>query len=136
MAVDKAVLFKARLPEDTVDVDGIGPVRVRGLSRIDLLTIHRADTSEPGSFERLLLARAMVDPELTEEEVGRWQEASSPHEIEAVASVVTRLSALQPDAAKEVYREFDADPDAEFRDVPGEGAGDDSGPAAGGDAER
>lgn len=130
--MDKGALFKARLPEDVVDVPGIGAVRVRGLSRIDLLTIHRADTSAPGAFERMLLARAMIDPELTEEEVGQWQEASSPHEIEAVASVVTRLSALHKDAAKDVYKEFESDPDAEFHVLPGEGVGDDGGSVAGG----
>lgn len=130
--MDKATLFKSRLPEDEVDVPGVGTMRVRGLSRVDVLELQKADTSAPGSFERMMLARAMVDPELTEEEVGRWQEASSPHEIEAVASVVTRLSALQKDAAKEVYREFESDPDAEFHVLPGAEAGDDGGEADGG----
>lgn len=130
--MDKEALFKARLPEEIVEIPNVGTVLVRGLSRADIHKMRKADTSEPGSFERLLLAKAMVDPELTEDEVDRWQEAATSGEVDDVVAVITRLSALDKESAKEKYKEFESDPDAEFRLRPGGAAGDDGVPDEGG----
>lgn len=130
--MDKAALLKLRLPEDVVDVPGVGAVRVRGLSRADVLALQQADTSAPGGFERKLLSLAMVDPELTEDEVGQWQAGAGPMELEAVTAKVSEMSGMGKAAAKDAYKEFESDPDAEFHVLPGEGTGDDSGEADGG----
>lgn len=130
MSVDKETLFKPRLPEADVEVPGIGIVRVRGLSRTEVLSIQQKDTSAPGAFERVLLAYALMDPELTEGEVGEWQAASIAGELEPVTAKVTELSGLSKDSAKNAYKEFESNPDAEFRVLPGAEAIDDSDEAA------
>jgi len=134
MAMDKELLFKPRLPEADVDVPGVGTVRVRGLSRAEAMHVQDAKGTE--ARERRLVALGMVDPELTEAEVGRWQKASAAAEMEPVTDRITELSGLADESAKEAVKEFAADPDAEFPVLPGAEAGDDGGAAAGGDVER
>lgn len=120
MTVDKGELLKSRLRgAEEVEVPGVGPVLVRGLSRAEVLAITSADTSEPGSFERKMLAFAMVGPELTEDEVGIWQKGNVSGELQPVVDKVNELSALTRDAAKRKYKEFESDPDLEFRVSPG-----------------
>lgn len=132
MTVDKELLFKPRLPEADVDVPGVGTVRVRALSRVEALSIQNVKDG-PGrveAIERKMLALALVDPELTEAEVGKWQKASAAGELEPVTNKISELSGMTDDAAKAVYKEMDADPASEFRLPPGAEAGDDRGPAA------
>lgn len=128
MAFDKELLFKSRLPEDDVEVPGIGTVRVRGLSRTEAL--HCRGTSDLVAVERRMLAAGLVDPVLSENEVKRWQEASPAGELEALTLKISELSGMTETAAKEAYVEFEENPDAEFRDVPGAEAVDDRDGAA------
>jgi hypothetical protein len=134
---DKSLLFKSRLPEADVDVPGVGTVRVRGLSRAEVMGI-RSDVKDEADaikriawLERKLLAAALVDPVLTEAEVAEWQKASTAGEMEPVAHMVQVLSGTDDGAAKAAYKEFDADPATEFRLPPSTEAGHDGGPAAG-----
>ncbi len=132
--MDKELLFKPRLPEADVDVPGVGTVRVRGLSRAEAM--HVQDVKGTEARERRLVSLGMVDPELTEAEVGKWQKASKASELEPVTEKITELSGLLESSAKEAVKAFVADPDAEFRALPSPEAGDDGGPATDGDVER
>lgn len=132
MSFDKALLFKPRLPEDEVEIPGLGTVRVRALSRAEVVDELKAgDESVP--FECRLVALAMVEPTLTVDEVAEWRRVSLPDEVEAVTRKINDLSGLTKESAKDAYKEFEADPDAEFRVLPSGEAGDDGGPDAGGD---
>ena len=118
--VSKENLFKDRLEESDVEVPGVGTIRVRALSRSEVLAVqHLGRTGKvgPAAIERKMLAYALVDPELTEAEVGEWQQASAAGEIEAVTDEVVALSGMEDmaKAAKAAYKEFEANPDAEFR---------------------
>lgn len=138
--MDKELLFKSRLNEADVEVPGVGTVRVRGLSRGEVIVMRKAtDSAETLDgprqlvIERKMIASAIVDPVLTEAEVKRWQDASPAGELDPVTNKISELSGLDDDAAKKAVVEFEADPDAEFPDVPGAEAGDDglrSGPDA------
>jgi hypothetical protein len=138
MSLDKELLFKPRLAEDDVQIPGVGSVRVRALSRSEVLLVRKAtdlagDVPAPRALvlERKMIATAMVDPVLTESEVGRWQNASAAGELEPVTDAIQRLSGMLPTSAKEAYRELEADPEAEFRAAPGQGSGDDGRPTEG-----
>lgn len=115
---DKATLFESSLPEDDVELgNGKGTVRVRALTRAEAMSCQQVKDG-PGrvaAIERKMLALAMVDPEMTEAEVGRWQKASTAGEMEPVGLKVQQLSGMTEGADKEVYQGFDADPDSEFR---------------------
>ena len=115
--MNKELLFKPRLPESDVEVPGVGTVRVRGLSRAEALLVR--DAVDRAKGEQKILSLAMVDPKLTEAEVAAWQSASVALEIEAVTDKIMELSGMSESAAKEAVKEFEANPDSEFRPLLG-----------------
>lgn len=129
--MDKEALFAPRLPEDDVEVPGIGAVRVRGLSRIEAMHVQAA--KGPEATERRILALGMVDPKLTEDEAGRWQRAAPAGELEPVTDRIAELSGIAPGAAKEATKSVPGGSGDRVRVLPGAEAGDDGGPAAPGD---
>jgi len=130
--VSKEDLFKPRLPEAMVYVPALGgEVRVRGLNRGEAMMVQQAKGTE--AIERRILHLGMLDPMMSEAEVGQWQKAAPAGEIEPVSRKIAELSGMLDDAAKEVYSEFEANPDLEFPTLPGAEAGHDDSPPTGGD---
>lgn len=129
--MDKEALFRPRLPEDDVEVPGVGTVRVRALSRIEAMHVQAANG--PEATERRILAAGLVDPTLTEAEAGKWQKAAPAGELEPVTTRIAELSGMAPDSDKETYKSFRDEPDAGVRALPGAEAVDDGGPAPVGD---
>lgn len=103
--MDKSKLFKLRLGEEDVEVPNVGTVRVRSLSRAECLEFQGKET-QVAELERKMLALAMVDPVLTEDEVGEWQKASSAGELTKVLMVVVRISGMDDSALKEAMQTF------------------------------
>ena len=99
MTVDKAALLARRLGEGKHEIEGVGTVVIRGLSRAEVLTLQGLDGGTAAS-DRRMLALALVDPVLTEDEVKVWQENSVPGEIEALTVAIAELSGLGVGAAK------------------------------------
>lgn len=128
MSFDKELLFKSRLPEAEVEVEGVGTVKVRGLSRAEALEIQKV-TGGVAAIERKLLSLAMVDPALTEDEVAQWQRASVAGELDPVTNKVAELSGMNEGADKKAWKEFESDPDSEFRLPPSGQVGPDGGGA-------
>lgn len=106
MTVSKEELFKKRLSEKDVEIPGVGTVRVRALSRGEVLSIKNDGSMEMAEMERKLISKAMVDPVLTEDEVGQWQDACGPSELEPIAEAVLGLSGMSKELAKEAVRQF------------------------------
>jgi hypothetical protein len=114
--------------EDDVTVDRMGVVRVRGLSRDEVLGIQKAKSTL--ELERKAIALGLVDPTMTEAEVGQWQRVSRGGEMEPVIDRIRELSGLADDAEKQAMRTFRDGP-GDAAGVPSRGpAGDDGGPAA------
>lgn len=130
--MDKELLFKSRLPEADVDIPGVMTVRVRGLNRAEAMMVQEANGTE--ATERKILALGMVDPQLTEAEVGRWMKASIAGEIEPVSRKIAELSGMLDGADKQAYKDFEESAGSEFRVLPDPEAGPgDSGEDAPGD---
>lgn len=129
--MDRELLFKPRLPEEDVDLAGVGIVRVRGLSRLEALRVQAVDDAI--ARERLILVLGMVDPSVNDDEAKRWQRASVAGEIELVTGRIAVLSGMGPDATKEAYKSLPGGSGAGVHVLSGAEAGDDGGPAAGGD---
>lgn len=130
--MDKALLLAPRLPEGTVDIPGIGQVRVRALNRAEAMAVQGRKGSE--ATERLVITLGLLDPaDMTEAEVGQWMKAATAGELEPVANKIAELSGLLEGSAKAAYKSDGGGSDAGVRDVPGEGATDDGGPAPDGD---
>lgn len=96
--VDKGALLARRLGEDEYEIEGVGAVRIRGLSRAEVLAAQKlGDTAKS---DRFMVSRALLDPPLTEDEVGAWQESSGASEIEGLTVAIAELSGLGMGAAK------------------------------------
>jgi hypothetical protein len=104
MAIDKENLFARRVDEDDVEIPGIGTVRVRAVTRHELLGVHKPGETNPAVAERRMLSAGMVDPQLSEDEVARWQKNSPPSEIGLVLDRIRQLSGLTDGASKEAYK--------------------------------
>lgn len=100
--MDKDLFLKARLPERELDVPGVGTVRIRGLSRAEILAAQ-ALTAD-GAMERFVVAAGLVDPQLTEDEVDVWRRNVTHGEVGLVFAVIEELSGLGEDAAKAEYK--------------------------------
>lgn len=94
------------MPEDDFVIPGIGTIRVRGLSRWEMLVAQREQSKGILVYEKLLVHYGMVDPALTEDEVVRWQKASTAGELEPVTRRIAQLSGVMPDSAKEAVKSF------------------------------
>ena len=99
--MDKATLLARRLPEDDVDVPGVGTVRVRGLSRAEALAANDLDGDERETY---WLSCGIVDPALTDEEIRQWRGAATYQEIELVADRIAELSGMRETSAKEATK--------------------------------
>lgn len=108
--IDKADLFVPRLPQDDIEIPGVGTVRVRGLSRHEAV-VMQAQTG-PGMSERKMLTFGLVNPMLTEDEAGRWQHASPAGELEPVTNRIAELSGMKLGADKTAYKSDGGQPDA------------------------
>ncbi|GAA2855383.1 hypothetical protein GCM10010472_10850 [Pseudonocardia halophobica] len=92
----KAKLLASRgLGTRRVEVDGVGKVEVRGLTRAEALSIQSRSDLDAVGMERVLLATAMVDPALTEDEVAQWQQAAPAGELEPIQAVILELSGMK-----------------------------------------
>lgn len=132
--MDKDLLFRPRLPEDDVEIPGVGTVRVRGLSRQEMLDAAKGHEDDDSlGMEREMLAYAMLDPKMTVDDVARWQQVSPASEINDVLNRVNALSGIGPGAAKRAYKSVRRDR-SRVRISPSEQVGDDSDADASGDA--
>lgn len=117
--MDKEALFVSRLPEDDVEIPGVGIVRVRGLSRHEMLTAGRLESKGVEAMERLMLHYGMVDPAIGEDDAARWQKVSPAGEIMPVVARINELSGIGPAAQKEAYKSLRDEPDAGVRILSG-----------------
>lgn len=104
-AVSKADLLKKRFGVEDVEVPGVGIVKVRPLSRTEALKIQGVEMPYD-EMERKLLAAALVEPQLTEDEVATWQDNSPAGELQPVAQAIARLSGLEQSSPKEAVKRF------------------------------
>jgi hypothetical protein len=125
------------MPEDTVDVAGMGVVHVRGLSRGEVFAMQksRADggIKDEAAWERRMLHLCLLDPVMTEDEVGAWQRVSPAGEMEPVGEKIRDLSGLSDGVEKAAVQSFRGESGPGVRVLPGAEAGADGGPAAGAD---
>lgn len=104
MTVSKEDLLKPRLPEADVDVPGLGTVRIRALSRGEVLKLREFTDLEV--IERKIIATGMVAPSLTEEEVAMWADAAPAGDIEIVSEAIAKLSGLDKGAERSAVSTF------------------------------
>lgn len=102
--MDKDALFRPRVDEDDVEIPGVGTVRVRGLTRHEVLAAQQGRLGDTMAAERAMLALGMLDPKLTEDEVARWQRACPAGEMEPVTRKIQELSGMLDGSPKSGLR--------------------------------
>lgn len=106
-AVDKAKLLAQRTGDRrTVTVPGVGDVVVRGLTRAEVLSIQKKGEVDVAEMEALLVSFAMVEPEMTLDEVKQWQTVAPAGELEPISRAIQELSGLEAVAVKEQMKRF------------------------------
>lgn len=126
--MDKEALFRPRLPEQELEIPGVATIRVRALSRVEAILVKKAE--DMAAQERLILKYGVMDPKLTDPEIGRWQRASAPSELEMVTRVIGELSGA---VDGEAYKSVRGDAGSGVRILPGEPTEDDGDADASGD---
>lgn len=82
-----------------------GSVKVRPLTRAEAMKLNGVEL-EAAEMECRLLALAMVEPKLTEDQVRQWQEVSPAGELEPVGETIIRISGMDKVAGKQAYADF------------------------------
>ncbi len=100
--LDKELLLKPRLEEEDYDIDGVGTVRIRRLSWYECGDIQKMSAADPRDVYRRVLALAMVDPPISEDEAGEWMCSAPVGEIETLARHILAVSGLTEGAQKSV----------------------------------
>ncbi len=80
-------------------------VKVRGLTRAEALKVQGVEMDVAES-EVILVARAMVEPAMTEDQVRAWQNVSPAGELELITTAVLELSGMTSSAPKETMQSF------------------------------
>jgi len=142
--VDKEALFTPRLPEDDVEVPGVGTVRVRALSRLEAMHVQAA-SEDVAEADRRVIAQGLVDPALVIPglrhradgkpceacaDAKRWQDATTAQELEPVTDRIAELSGMKEGADKAAFQSVRDEPEPGVRVLPGGPAVDDGGPDA------
>ena len=102
----EALLAKRDIGTETVTLEGIGDVVVRPLSRGEVVRLQKRGELDADVMEQKLLALAMVEPAMTEEEVAAWQDVAPAGEIAPIAEAIERISGLKQKEVKENIKQF------------------------------
>lgn len=86
------------LPEDDVQL-ARGKIRVRGLSRGEVLSLQKM-SNDATTLEQRILAAGMVKPKMTAKGVANWQKTAVSGELDAAVDKVNELSGLVQGAQK------------------------------------
>jgi hypothetical protein len=89
------------LEEADVELPGGGMVRVRALSRAEVLRIRKEAGDDAAKIERLSLVAGMLQPQMSVDEVARWQRNSNVNgPIGVVQQRIQELSGINEGAGK------------------------------------
>lgn len=109
MSVDLEALLADRPEGDNladVTIEPWGTFRVRGLKRGEVLAMQKLTGDDPAKIEQVMLAKALVDPPMTREQVARWQEVAPAGELQPLQETIEVLSGIASGAVKERIKRF------------------------------
>lgn len=103
-----ALLAETDLDTETMDVDGIGQVTIRSLTRQQAVKVADAE----GGVERevRILAYGLAEPKLTLEQAATVIQRRSAGQIQGLMEAISRLSGLMEDSQKEARSRFRDEP--------------------------
>lgn len=101
-------LLAAGVPEDVVEIPGIGFVKVRGLSRGELHLLTKKDGGEPSAetSDLFYFVHGLVDPRVTETQARKIFDAIGYGTLQPVIAKISELSGVSRDDQKAAYKSF------------------------------
>lgn len=93
-------ILAKRLKERVVEIPGVGQVKVRALTRDQVVKIRSDGEMDIAEMEQKLITAGLVEPQLSAEDVKAWYEGSPAGELSPVSEAITELSGLSVTAAK------------------------------------
>lgn len=101
----KAKLLGPRVGADAgayVDVEGVGRLYLKPLTRREALALNDVDTLE--EKDNLLIHYGVAEPKLTLDEVRAWAEVATAGELSAVSEAIATISGMTKGSAKEATK--------------------------------
>ncbi len=102
--IDKgAVLGGNRpLPTEPYEIEGVGWVRIRALTRAEALRLENAGSE--ATKDAQVLSWGIVEPVFTVAEIIEWSGSAPAGELQGVSTRIAQLSKMLPDSPKESYK--------------------------------
>lgn len=98
-------LCSGTMPEEDHELADGKKIRVRGLSRAEVLNLQTVGRDNAAKLERETLARGVIKPRMTVESAAVWQGSDlGGGDIGKVMEHIRDLSALAGGAAREAYK--------------------------------
>ncbi len=105
MAITKEDLLRAAVGEHTYEIEGVGEVRYRGLTRGEALRVQGKKMSAE-DMDCTLLAFAVIEPKLTEREWREVADTVSAGLLEPLSQAIASASGMRAVDAKAAYADF------------------------------
>lgn len=91
----------ANTPVEVELPSGLGTVQIRKLSRGETLRLMELEVGESRKiklpldvWERRILAAALIDPKMTEDDAAAWQDHGNTRDIEHVTAAIQKLAGV------------------------------------------
>ncbi len=97
------LLSGGRLPQDKIDIEGVGVVTVRGLNRAEAMQVQQAGDT-PGEQEPWILHFGMVEPALSYDDAVAWAGSAPAGELQVVTVRIAELSGMADGQAKDATK--------------------------------
>ncbi|WP_157621579.1 hypothetical protein [Saccharothrix sp. NRRL B-16348] len=81
-------------------IPDVGDVKVRALTREEVISLQGKGEVDVAELEQGLIALALVEPQLSKEDVAEWYGSAPAGELSPVTEAITQLSGLSVGAAK------------------------------------
>lgn len=110
--MDVKSLLTRNLPEEDVLLLRGETITVRGLSRLEVMTIRKEALAAGEGWayretsDLLMLHFGVLRPALTKDDVREWQANARSGELDGVIEAITKLSGLDETYNKETYKRF------------------------------
>lgn len=105
MRASKEDLLRARVGVHTYELDGVGEVEYRGLTRGEVLGLEGKKMSA-AEADRKILALAVTDPKMTEAEWGEVAEVVPAMLLTPLVDKISEASGMRKEDVKETYAQF------------------------------
>jgi hypothetical protein len=105
--MDKSLLLSQKTEHHTYEIEGLGTVKLRALTRAEALEISELGKkgASEAEIERKVLVNAIVDPtDLTEDDIAEWQAVSPAGQIQPVIERAMEISGLVVGSDKNAYK--------------------------------